>query len=235
MDVVNFIGVVVGIAGVVVGIAGFVVGIAGVVVGISQHYETKKYQEQAEKYRNRLRTVTWDELRMHSQDLRKKIEFRQPEIPETGQPKIPPFQPDIIFTPCRRGATVANLMYGVDQNILLYVGIRVDNYRGTPKINHLQAHGWAVAQTAKYDHWIPDILLKDPYKSKNLLILDDFAMSGDSIDKIKSFFIENNFEGKIVTATIICTTIAKSANKAPDHYSHLTEYDDFSFPWGKAV
>ena len=205
----------------------------------SENYqrESENYQRESKELQKRLRTITWDELRMRSQELRKKIESGQSEIPETGQPEIPPFQPDIIFTPCRRGATVANLMYGVDQNILLYVGIRVDNYRGTPSPTEIalpRNTGWEVADTSKYSHYIPSILFefKD---ARNLLILDDFAMSGNSLAGVKRRFVEKGFNGEIKTATIVCTDTAKQLRQEPDYYSLDVTDNDFYFPWGKAV
>ena len=81
-------------------IIGYIIGIIGLFVAIYYgHKHSQLYKE--------LRRISWDELRIASRELRKKIERE--------------FQPDIVFTPCRRGATIANLMFDINENVPLYV------------------------------------------------------------------------------------------------------------------
>ncbi|MDD1689205.1 MAG: hypothetical protein LUQ66_00910 [Methanoregula sp.] len=220
---------------------GTLIGIAGFIFGFWQYLKSEKnqrkseaFQEKSEKFQQKyeelylkVRTITWDELEKASRDLRKKFE-------ETG------FRPNIIFTPCRRGASIANMMYGVDENIFLYVGLRIDE-RGKPKPSDLPLNDlneeWEDVKTRKYHHYIPKFFLTDLNRNKKLLILDDFAMSGDSLKDIVTDLIEKKGFKKenIKTATIICTSVARDANKSPDFTVFDTEYSDFYFPWGKAV
>lgn len=199
----------------IIGIVGIIIGIAGVI--LAWHYG----QKNIELYK-KLRTVTWDELQMASRGLRKKIERE--------------FQPNVIFTPCKRGATIANLMFDVDENIFLYVGTRMDR-RGkrSASLPNDCEEGWGVVKTSKYYHYIPQILL-NLNKNIKLLIIDDFAMTGDSLKGIVDLLKKEGFkEENIKTATIACTYSAYEGKHLPDFYWHKTEYKEFYFPWGKAV
>ena len=147
----------------IIGIVGIVIGILGVI--LAWHYGWKS----AELYK-KLRTITWDELRMASRELRKKIEKK--------------FQPDVIFTPCKRGATIANLMFDVDETIFLYVGTRIGiQEKRSASLPKDWEEGWDVVETGKYYQYIPQILL-NLNKDIKLLIVDDFAMTGDSLKEI---------------------------------------------------
>lgn len=145
------------------------------------------------------------------------------------------FKPDIIFSPCRRGATIANLFLDLDENVYLFVGVREDirdgdTFKYTPE---KLSDCWYTIETKKYKQYIPKQLLEN--KQAKLLILDDFAMSGDSMLAITKFLIENGFvRENIKTATIVCTDAAFYAKKAPDFIWLKTSHIDFYFPWGKA-
>lgn len=191
-----------------------IVSVAGVIGTI--HYGKKSLHLNRE-----LRRIAWSDLKSASRDLKNKIKGEK-------------FYPDIVFTPCRRGATVANLVFEVGENIILYVGIRED--RREDKFvfsSNGWKKDWEVVKTEKYFHYIPNAMLKE--KNLNLLILDDFAMSGTSLTNIVDFLLSKGFsEDKIKTATIVCTDVAHDAGKAPDFWWKKTPYIDFEFPWGRA-
>lgn len=197
---------------------GFIVGIVGLIWGVvERHKAARKYME--------LRRITWDELRLASRELLKNVEKE--------------FHPDVIFTPCRRGATIANLMFAVDENILLHVGIRLDK-RGkeTAPLPEIWRKEWAVVETGKYYHYIPRTLINllNANRDLKLLILDDFAMTGDSLKSLTDFFKNNGLEKEnMKTATIVCTPAAYEGKSLPDFSWFKTEYGEFYFPWGKAV
>ena len=143
------------------------------------------------------------------------------------------FEPDVLFTPCRRGATIANLMFDVSENILLYVGIREDLRKG--KLKSKPKGYEVVPRTKKYKHYIPRGLL-DEKKDANLLIIDDFADSGDSLKTIVDFLVnDNHFQrDKVKTATIVCTKTAIRNGKKSNFFIYDEMPPDFYFPWGKA-
>jgi hypoxanthine phosphoribosyltransferase len=201
---------------------GFIIGIVGFVWGISSFvYSNRK----SARYYKELRRVTWDEMRLGSRKLRKTIEQT--------------FHPTIFFTPCRRGATIANLMFDIEENVLLYVGIRKDKRgEGVSDFVKSMKNDWEVVETGKYFHYIPKALVNfmNNDAKAELLILDDYAMTGDSLRNIVDFLLKKGVEPeKIKTATLICTTASCEGKKMPDFYWLKTEYSEFYFPWGKAV
>jgi len=201
---------------------GYVFGIVGSAWGIATYLYTSRKSAQLYK---ELRRVTWDEIRLASHKLRKDIEKS--------------FQPSVVFAPCRRGATIANLMFDNEENVLLHVGIRIDKrVDGATLMANPPTNDWQVAETEKYYHYIPQALVNLLAKDKmaRLLILDDYAMTGDALKRIIDFFLERGVERRnLKTATLICTAAAREGKKLPDFYWHKTTYSEFYFPWGKAV
>lgn len=211
LDIGTMIGIVIGILGLV----------AAIVAAVDSRRQAQKYQAEFQKSR----TITWDELRQGSNSLRKEIEKN--------------FRPTAIFTPCRRGASIANLMYDNQENILLYVGIRIDKrLPGAAQMATPPTNDWRVADTGKYYHYIPNSLVNLLVKEKTarLLILDDYTQTGDSLARITNFLKENGAEpSNLKTAAMVCHDSAIQGNKAPDFYWRNTDKSDFLFPWGKAV
>jgi len=181
---------------------------------------TLYYGSKSVHHNRELKRIVWSDLASASHRLRNKIKKK--------------FRPDIVFTPDRRGATIANLMFEVGENIILYVGIREDQRENDFVFSSEKwKKDWEIVKTEKYFHYIPKALLKE--NNANLLILDDFAMSGTSLTSIVDFLLNKGFsEDKIKTATIVCTDAAHDAGKAPDFWWKKTPHTDFEFPWGGA-
>jgi len=187
-----------------------------VIFGVGSIFITIYYQIKNKQLNKK--KITWEELQDFTNSLRKKI--------NTG------YKPDIYFSPCRRGATIANLMFLADENIPLFVGIREDN-RGKNTAFAFKHEGFVISKTEKYNHYIPKGLLDQ--KKFKLLIIDDFADTGDSLKTIVDFLVDNGFEKEnIKTATVVCSETAHRARKAPDYFSTIMP-SDFRFPWGEAI
>ncbi|MDR2719756.1 MAG: hypothetical protein LBC03_02995, partial [Nitrososphaerota archaeon] len=110
------------------------------------------------------------------------------------------FKPDVIFAPCSRGATIANAMFDKQEERLpIYVGMRINKDDTASNIGKIsEKHekckqmncnnkkcdktDWFVAHTAKHYHFIPYQLIEllRTYKNINVLLLDDYANSGNS-------------------------------------------------------
>lgn len=190
------------------------------IVSVAGAIGTIHYGRKSSHLNRELKRIVWSDLESASRGLRTKIKKK--------------FRPDIVFTPCRRGAVVANLMFEVGENIILYVGIREDRREKNFDFSSEEwKKDWEVVETEKYFHYIPKAMLKE--RNANLLILDDFAMSGTSLKNIVNFMLNKGFsEDKIKTATIVCTDAAHDAGKAPDFWWKKTPHADFEFPWGRA-
>jgi hypoxanthine phosphoribosyltransferase len=175
------------------------------------------YQMENKRLNKEKRRINWEDLMSLTRSLRQKI-YRD-------------YKPQIFFSPCRRGATIANLMFLPNENVPLYVGIREDT-RVTHKLN-LDKKDFEVVSTGKYDHYIPNSLFEKT--DSKLLIIDDFAETGDSLSTIVKYLIGKGFDkDKIKTATVVCSQTAVNANKKPDFFS-IEMPGDFYFPWGKAI
>ena len=197
----------------IVAVAGVIGTFAGIIVSCY-------YGRKSSRCNRELKRFIWSDLESASRGLRNKIKKK--------------FRPDIVFTPCRRGAAVANLMFEVGENIILYVGIREDRQEKKFDFSSKEwKKDWEVVETEKYFHYIPKAMLKE--RNANLLILDDFAMSGTSLKNIVNFLLDKGFsEDNIKTATIVCTDATYDAGRAPDFWWKKTPYTDFEFPWGRA-
>lgn len=190
-----------------------------VVAIISAHLGYKSYKDSVKK-----NDISWDELKKESRNLKFDIDS---------------YGPDIIFAPCKRGATIVNLMYDVDENIMTYIGIRIEKKgkqkdgQGRPLINLIDKD--RIVKTNKYCHCIPkDLLEIENKKEFNLLIVDDFAKTGDSLENIVNFLKSKGFEN-IKSAAMVCSKTAIKGNKSPDYYRKEIDSTEFDFPWGKAI
>ncbi|MCL2643249.1 MAG: hypothetical protein FWD52_07040 [Candidatus Bathyarchaeota archaeon] len=197
-------------------IAGFIVLIIAAVVGaiilfLRRSGRLKKVElflSKIPKIRERVWTITWQDLQLGSQDLLKKIqagniddELLFPDKKRRKGNKLrtelkKQFKPTVIFAPCCRGATIANAMFDNQDNRLpIYVGIRMTNPERSPnnkqiKKTYDKIHKsstetnscWIEAKTEKHIHFIPTQLIEMLKQNPNekLLLLDDYASSGTS-------------------------------------------------------
>jgi len=73
------------------------------------------------------------------------------------------------------------------------------------------------------------------YGEGDILIVDDFVMSGDFLEALKKQLVEAGVvASRIRSASIAVTRVAIRNHKAPDYYWWTADDDDFYFPWGKA-
>lgn len=140
------------------------------------------------------------------------------------------FVPDVCFTPGLNGATFANLLVReFGHNIPVYVG-QTFSLEDT---KHLKDRGSRYLDTSKWRVFIPDVLFK--YVGCKVLIIDDFAMSGDFLRAAKEIFVDAGFsDSQVKTVTIAATKVAVKTNKGPDLVWMTSESDEFYFPWGRA-
>jgi hypoxanthine phosphoribosyltransferase len=196
---------------------------------IKEHTKTIKAQNQKivslEEEMHRLydetRRFAWEDIQNAARELGRKLHADG-------------FVPDIIFVPRARSAIVAYLLveYMERPEVPMFVGIEEDN-RAVQSQFKVEIVDYVIAKTAKWTHWIPNAVLQ--LKDKRILIVDDFAHSGDSLFEITQVLLNAGFtqEG-IKTATVVCTSTAEIRKRVP-HYKYASVRDiDFTFPWGKA-
>jgi hypoxanthine phosphoribosyltransferase len=196
--------------GIYLGIGGFLTGLVGAVLTV--YYARKS--ERLNKLRKRLE---WPDLQAAANDLGGRIKKD--------------LAPVAIVTPGLTGATFANLLVAEFPNQPpVFVGTRTwkeDSYSSIPTENSF------VIETKKWFVTIPTAATN--YKDGKILIVDDFVMSGDFLDALRTRLVSEGIAAEnIKSASIAATKIAIKNHKGPDYYWWLADDDDFFFPWGKA-
>lgn len=178
---------------------------------------TVYYENKAKKAERLNKSLDWSELQAGTTDLCKKIRNE--------------FQPEVILTPNLRGGIISHLIIDhFDKHIPVFVGqIFWKRLNGSiPTVpNHF------VIQTGKWQLYIPESVIH--FKESRLLIVDDFAMSGDTVASVKQVLVDNGYNADLIkTVSLVTTKVAIQNSKATDYYWKVSENDDFYFPWGKA-
>ncbi|MEU0546775.1 hypothetical protein [Micromonospora sp. NPDC005979] len=80
---------------------------------------------------------------------------------------------------------------------------------------------------------IPEAVLA--YRGGNILIVDDFVMSGDFLAGLRARLVDEGVAAdRIRAASVAVTRVARKNHKSPEYYWWLADSDDFFFPWGRA-
>jgi hypoxanthine phosphoribosyltransferase len=192
------------------GLGGFFVGIIGIALTIH-------YARRAEELNRMRKRLEWSDLQAAANDLGQRIKRE--------------FPPAVIVTPGLPGATFANLLAAEFTNQPpVLVGTRTwksDPHAPVPE------DGSLIFETKKWLVTIPTAVIG--YKDENILIVDDFVMSGDFLDLLKARLIGNGVPAdRIRAASVAVTKVALKNHKAPQYYWWIADDDDFFFPWGKA-
>jgi hypoxanthine phosphoribosyltransferase len=166
------------------------------------------------------RRFTWGDVQNGAQEIARRVKAE--------------FRPDAVYALSARGAVIVHLtMAYIGEDVPIYVGIQEDS--GAGRFAHPpQAHD--IITTTKWNNYIPVSLLKDKGREHlKLLIVDDLAVSGDSLLMIVQQFLKHGFRREnIKTATLVCTANAIDTHKEPDYYSFAVPDARFYFPWGIA-
>lgn len=188
------------------------------ILSVAGTFGTFYFGWQARKLNRERISFTWDELHAGGRDLAKQV-------------KDSDFSPDIVLTPSIRGATVAGIVV-LDLEIQTPLYTRIQEDRTRPTFGYVPSAHTRV-ETTKWHIFIPESLRA--HSDKKILIVDDFAMSGDALFQVKQCLEMFGFRtGAIKSATLVCTTTAIGGGKAPDFYWHKTPDYEFYFPWGRA-
>ena len=92
----------------------------------------------------------------------------------------------------------------------------------------------AYYQTSRWITYIPEEVFE--YKDKKILILEDVALSGETLAKMVELLVSKGINRKnILTATLYVTEMAITSNRTPDIYWHRLSDTHFYFPWGKST
>lgn len=167
----------------------------------------------------RLKSISWNDVNLAAKRFYRKLN-------KMG------FTPDIIYSPGQKGGLIAKLLEE-------YYNVQIPIVTGffTPRGSFsLETNSFEKIATSKWDIFIPDVFdLNTNKKDYKILIVDDFVMTGDSLQTFKNYLINLGYDiDNIKSCAIAITSIATAANKAPDLYEKVVSDNDFYFPWGRA-
>lgn len=85
--------------------------------------------------------------------------------------------------------------------------------------------------TEKWKYWIPSEILA--LKDKKVLVIDDYAPSGDTLTFLKKELIKQGFKkDNIRTAVLVAPESLRETNKAPDIIWFWVDSTHVYMPWG---
>lgn len=190
--------------------ASFIIGTALSAFGIWQTYKGNKMQKAS-------KTIDWTQVTLASKALSKLIPKKM--------------NPDVIICPGQKGGIFAQLLaeeLGIE--VPIYTGFTID--RDTTLDQDL-INDYVALHTSKWNVFLPKSI--ESLQGKNVLIVDDYVMSGDFLQQIKEHLVSNGLANtEILSCSIATTTVAISTRKAPDFYWKIADADACYFPWGKA-
>lgn len=143
--------------------------------------------------------------------------------------------PDVIYLPNIKSGIIAHFFLDYFSTYIpIIAGQSILKSKYTPKNLLLVADKESLIffETQKWYAYIPASILK--YKNMNLLIVDDFAISGDFMCKLIETLITNGFEeSKIQTLCLATTEVALKSQTAPTYYWKCFSTTEIYMPWGK--
>lgn len=193
-------------------VGGLIVGVVGVVLTIV-------YARKAERLNSIRKRLDWADLQAAASDLSQKIRAD--------------FNPVAVVTPGLTGATFANLLVtDFPGQPPVYVGIRT--WKAADHSSGLSSESIRI-ETKKWIVEIPASVTALIESQGDILIVDDFAMSGDFLEMLRSEMVAAGFgPERIHSCSLAVTKVAIKNHKSPDYYWWIADDDEFYFPWGKA-
>jgi len=134
-----------------------------------------------------------------------------------------------------RGAVIGHLLlleFGRPE-IPMYVAVNFLNDSPGKAFPEPPAGDWIVAETNRSQVLIPKgVLMLD---AKRLLVVDDWALSGDMMHTVRQLLLSSGIEeSRLTTCTLAATDGAIRNGKAPNHFIWTVDAHDTYFPWGSA-
>jgi len=137
--------------------------------------------------------------------------------------------PDTILALSERGAMVAHL---VARELRRQVPIITVAYLSRPD-DSLDIPGYEALRGTKNVVFLPERLVD--LRGRNLLLLDDFVMSGDGLNTIIAALLAQGLRRQdIRSGSVVATKLSIASKKGPDYYGREVRDFDFHFPWGRA-
>ena len=179
---------------------------------------TLHYGRKAARLERARQNLTWEDILIAADDLAS-------QLSKIG------FQPELLLATSARGAIIAHLIgRHLPHTIPVLVGIV------EWKDDHLfegDLSSYDAIDTNKVRIYIPKVVYANI--ERRVLLVDDFAMSGNGMSETRSRLEAHGFRPDAVkTATLIASVVAIASHRVPDFYWKKVDTLDFFFPWGRA-
>jgi hypoxanthine phosphoribosyltransferase len=150
-----------------------------------------------------------------------------------AQKAIKRWKPECVVFFCGPSGIVANLMIQYADHFVPCHMIVIDKARFRGSKPGFEIVGHKRIETTKWYLHVPDALMTSG-SGRKVLVIDDVAISGDSLLLIKNVLVDAGLQREqIRTCALVCTQIAKNTNKAPDFHYYMVGGSDFYLPWGQ--
>lgn len=199
------------LSGLIVGIIGALFGLVGIVISICSQISLKK-----EKQRNK--SFIWDDI--------------NPAVKKMIQKAKQDFKVDVIYVPSFKGGIIVQLTKDYfDEYIPVIVGQAIPKKQYNKcKTRIINIDDYYLVETNIWEVLIPKSIMR--YKGKNVLIIDDLAITGDFLQAITQKLILEGINIDNIKSACIATTIAAVRDETePNFYSKVMEASEVSMPW----
>lgn len=143
--------------------------------------------------------------------------------------KAEKINPDCIITFSGRGSIVCSLVVAeLDNKYPVYMCLLKRRYNE----NFLDPESWTSFNTSKWTIFVPDEVLK--LKNKRILIVDDLTNSGETIEKLTNYLVENGISNQnLFSMALIANTEVLSRLHIPQEYWKKLKLEEYNVPWGR--
>lgn len=197
----------------VINVLGFAIGIIGLIYAF--YSENKRKKEQI----HRQQRFEWGHVQQGVKQICNWI-------------KQDKFNPDFLLTVPGAGIILTELA-----SIELGEGMPIYIVQQTPVQQSKTSHALSGLEikTSKWHYFIPQDIFTHKKKDTKVLIIDDYAQSGDTLYEIKNTLVANGFKSEnIKTASLITLKGLVESSKSPDYSWFFVDTYDVHMPWGHA-
>lgn len=178
--------------------------------------------------------LVYERMKRKREELNRQQRFEWPHI-HSGIRQIAAwlrrrkFQPDIIIAIPGGGTALADLLAMEFGEFVPVLPVQQFQNKHAP----MPDPNYKTCATAKWTFRLPLKVISDT--NQKVVIIDDFASSGDSLRQIKTLFTESGVPSKnVLTVSLVAVAVLKETGKAPDYAWFWVDSYEVHMPWGHA-
>lgn len=191
-----------------VGIAGFIVGVAGLIYAVWE--------------RRQSRSIRWADLASATKDMALHIKSK--------------YSPQLFYAPTQKSGVLLELMqpyFSQYTPIIFGMGVPKAIYKEKPCGTIINQDAYYCFETSKWFSFVPKSIRA--YSGCQLIVVDDFAMSGEYLAALKECLItQAGFSADdIKTVCLANTSVSEHDSRAPDYVWKTVDSAYIYLPWGR--